>query len=185
MQTVTESERPLDLAAGAPPPALMFREGRYLWVLLALLMSATVFEGYDVTIFHLCTPDIARSFHLSDRAIGLMASCVRFGGMLAFVVVMLSDRVGRKPVVSATVLFYTLFTLCTALSQGLWSFTIFQSCAQIFLSAEFAVAIIMISEEFPAGSRGGGVSLRHAVCLGGVVAGGLLYGYVAASRWGW
>ena len=77
----------------------MVREGRYLGVLLALLMSATIFEGYDVTIFHLCTPDIARSFHLDDRAIGLMASVVRFGGMLAFLVVMLADRIGRKPVV--------------------------------------------------------------------------------------
>jgi putative MFS transporter len=163
----------------------MVREGRYLWVLLALLMSATVFEGYDVTIFHLCTPDIARSFHLDDRAVGLMASVVRFGGMLAFLVVMLSDRIGRKPVVSATVLFYTLFTLFTALSRGLWSFTVFQSCAQIFLSAEFGVAIIMISEEFPDNSRGRGVAMLHAVGLLGVVAGGLLYGYVADSRWGW
>jgi putative MFS transporter len=166
-------------------PLAMVREGRYLGVLLALLMSATIFEGYDVTIFHLCTPDIARSFHLDDRAIGLMASVVRFGGMLAFLVVMLADRIGRKPVVSATVLFYTLFTLSTALSRGLWSFTIFQSGAQIFLSAEFAVAIIMISEEFPDNSRGRGVAILHAVGLLGVVAGGLLYGYVADSRWGW
>jgi MFS transporter, putative metabolite:H+ symporter len=177
MSTLTERDNT------APVP--MFREGRYLWILLALLMSATVFEGYDVTIFHLCTPDIARSFHLNDRAIGLMASIVRFGGMLAFLVVMLSDRIGRKPVVSATVLFYTLFTLFTALSRGLWSFTIFQSCAQIFLSAEFAVAIIMISEEFPDSSRGRGVAMLHAVGLVGVVAGGLLYGYVADSRFGW
>ena len=65
MPTFTESEKPLDAAAGVPPPASMFREGRYLWMLLALLMSATVFEGYDVTIFHLCTPDIARSFERS------------------------------------------------------------------------------------------------------------------------
>jgi len=77
-------------------PLSMVRRGRYLWVLLALLMSATVFEGYDVTIFHLCTPDIARSFHLDDRLIGLMASVVRFGQMLAFFVVMLADRIGRK-----------------------------------------------------------------------------------------
>src|ERR1700687_3395934 len=185
MPTLTESERPLNVSAGVSSPASMFREGRYLWMLLALLMSATVFEGYDVTIFHLCTPDIARSFYLDDRAIGLMASCVRFGGMLSFVVVMLFDRVGRKPVVSATVLFYTLFTLCTALSQGLWSFTIFQSCAQIFLSAEFAVAIIMIAEEFPDSSRGRGVATLHAVGLIGAVVGGLLYGSVADSRWGW
>jgi len=107
----------------------------YLWTLLALLMSVTIFEGYDVTIFHLCTPDIAKTFHLDDRAVGTMASFVRLGGMIAFFVVMLSDRIGRKPVMSATVLFYTLFMLFTAISRGLASFTIFQSCAQIFLSA--------------------------------------------------
>lgn len=163
----------------------LFREGGYLWTLLALLMSVTIFEGYDVTIFHLCTPDIAHTFHLDDRAVGLMASIVRFGGMLAFFVVMISDRVGRKPVVSATVLFYTLFTLLTALSRGLWTFTIFQSGAQIFLSAEFGIAIIMISEEFPDSARGRGVAILHAVGLIGVVAGGQLYKYVADSRWGW
>jgi MFS transporter, putative metabolite:H+ symporter len=173
------------LNGAASAPSAMFREGPYLKILLALLMSVTIFEGYDVTIFHLCTPDIARTFHLDDRAVGLMASTVRFGGMLAFAVVMLSDRIGRKPVVSATVLFYTLFTLLTALSRGLWSFTIFQSCAQIFLSAEFALAIIMISEEFSDSSRGRGVAALHAMGLVGVVAGGLLYGYVADSRFGW
>ena len=172
-------------SSAAPPPFPLVREGRYLWILLGLLMSVTVFEGYDTTIFHLCTPDMARTFHLDDRAIGLMASQVRFGGMLAVFVVMLSDRIGRKPVVSATVLFYTLFTLMTAMSRGLWSFTIFQSCAQIFLSAEFGVAIIMISEEFPDRLRGRGVAMLHAVGLVGVVAGGLLYGIVADSRWGW
>jgi MFS family permease len=86
---------------------------------------------------------------------------------------------------SATVLFYALFTFCTAISRGLASFTIFQSCAQIFLSAEFGVAIIMISEEFPDSSRGRGVAVLHMVGLLGVVAGGFLYAHVADSRYGW
>jgi MFS family permease len=160
-------------------------EDRYLWMLLSLLMSVTIFEGYDVTIFHLCTPDIAKTFHLDDRAVGTMASFVRLGGMLSFFLVMISDRIGRKPIISATVLCYALFTFLTAISRGLASFTLFQSAAQIFLSAEFGVAIIMISEEFPDSSRGRGVALLHMVGLLGVVAGGLLYGRVADSRFGW
>ena len=170
--------------AGAFSAMLGISDG-YLWTLLALLMSVTIFEGYDVTIFHLCTPDIAKSFHLDDRAVGTMASFVRLGGMLAFFIVMLSDRIGRKPVMSMTVLFYAGFTFLTAISRGLWSFTVFQSCAQIFLSAEFGVAIIMISEEFPDSSRGRGVALLHMVGLLGVVAGGFLYGRVADSSFGW
>jgi putative MFS transporter len=154
-------------------------------MLLALLMSATVFEGYDITIFHLCTPDIASSFHLGDRAIGVVATLVRFGGMLSFFVVTLADQYGRKPIVSLTIIFYTTFTLFTAVSSGVVSFTFFQGCSQIFLAAEFALAITMISEEFPDQQRGRAISLMHMVAFVGVASAGLLYGYMAESRYGW
>lgn len=180
-----ESARNASLQSGAAAGTEFQTIGRYLWVLLGLLMSVTIFEGYDVTIFHLCTPDIARTFRMDDRAVGAMASLVRLGGVLAFFVVMLADRVGRKPVISLTVLFYTLFTLLTAVSRGLFSFTLFQGSAQIFLSGEFSVAIIMISEEFPDRMRGTGVAMLNLVGLLGVVAAGSLYGYLAESRWGW
>ncbi|MGH8011348.1 MAG: MFS transporter [Candidatus Binataceae bacterium] len=153
--------------------------------MLSLLMSVTIFEGYDVTIFHLCTPNIARTFHMNDFAIGEMASFVRLGGVAAFFVVLLADRVGRKPIVSYTVLFYTIFTLLTALSRGLGTFTVFQSCAQLFLSAEFGVATIMVSEEFPDSWRGRGVAILNMVGLVGVILGGSLYSPVASSSWGW
>src|ERR1019366_3729174 len=78
------------------------RPRRYLAALFAMLMSATIFEGYDITIFHLATPEIARTFHLADPAIGLMATIVRFGGMLSFLVVILADRYGRKPIITTT-----------------------------------------------------------------------------------
>ncbi len=174
--------RPASDAGAATAPR---QDSRYLAVMVALLMSVTIFEGYDVTIFHLCTPDIARTFHLSDLDVGLMASFVRLGGMVAFFVVMAADRIGRKPIVSATVLCYTLFTLMTALSRGLGTFTAFQSCAQLFLSAEFGVAVIMISEEFPDRWRGRGVAILNLVGLIGVVAGAALYAPVAGSSLGW
>ncbi|MGH7908135.1 MAG: MFS transporter [Candidatus Binataceae bacterium] len=158
---------------------------RYLWWLVGLLMSATIFEGYDITVFHLCTPDIARTFHMDDASIGGMASIVRFGGILSFFVVSLADRFGRKTIISYTVLFYAFFTLLTALSTGVFTFTVFQSSSQIFLAAEFGVAITMITEEFPDELRGRGISILHMVAFLGVVAAGTLYGYIAPSRWGW
>ncbi len=158
---------------------------RYLWAMVAMLMSATIFEGYDITIFHLCTPDIARTFHMTDTAVGAMAAVVRFGGILSFFVVSLADRYGRKTVISYTVLCYAFFTLMTALSKGVGSFTLFQASAQIFLAAEFGVAITMVSEEFPDDLRGRGIAILHMVAFLGVAAAGLLYGVVAPSHWGW
>src|ERR1700691_4324407 len=161
------------------------RPSRYLAALFAMLMSATIFEGYDITIFHLATPEIARTFHLADPAIGLMATRVRFVGMLSFFVVILADRYGRKPVISVTVLCYTVLTLFTALSRGVGSFTIFQSSAQIFLAAEFGVAVTMISEEFPDARRGRAIAALHMVAFLGVTAAALTYALMAESRWGW
>jgi putative MFS transporter len=161
------------------------RPHRYLWMLLAMLMSATIFEGYDITIFHLCTPDIARSFHLSDSSIGAIAAIVRLGGIMSFFVVTFADRYGRKPIMSVTVLCYAFFTLLTALSSGMGTFTLFQSCSQVFLAAEFGVAVTMISEEFPDEMRGRAISVMHMVAFIGVACAGLLYGVVANSSWGW
>jgi MFS family permease len=171
--------------ADAKAPTPVAPDRRYLWSLLAMLMSATIFEGYDITIFHLCTPDIARTFGLDDRAIGAIATAVRFGGILSFFVVTLADRIGRKPVIANTVLCYGFFTLMTALSSGMLSFTLFQSASQVFLAAEFGIAITIICEEFPDDLRGRAISILHMVAFLGVAAAGMVYGYVAESSWGW
>jgi len=150
-----------------------------------MLMSATIFEGYDITIFHLCTPDIARTFHLSDAAVGAIAAIVRTGGIMSFFIVTLADRYGRKPLIANTVLCYAFFTLLTAVSSGVASFAIFQSASQLFLAGEFGIAVTIISEEFPDSMRGRAISLLHMVAFIGVTIAGVLYGYVAESSWGW
>src|SRR5580704_18137061 len=181
MDTATVSLSPPDPKVTIP----MLPERRYLWALLAMLMSATIFEGYDITIFHLCTPDIARTFNLGDRAIGAIATAVRFGGILSIFVVTLADRYGRKTIIANTVLCYAFFTLMTALSSGMVTFTLFQSASQVFLAAEFGIAVTIICEEFPDELRGRAISIMHMVAFVGVAAAGVLYGYVAESSWGW
>jgi MFS family permease len=181
MNAAPLSFSPADAKVATP----MVPERRYLWALLAMLMSATIFEGYDITIFHLCTPDIARTFGLNDRSIGAIATAVRFGGILSIFVVTLADRYGRKPVIANTVLCYAFFTLMTALSSGMLSFTLFQSASQVFLAAEFGIAVTIICEEFPDELRGRAISVMHMVAFLGVASAGLLYGYVAESSWGW
>ena len=150
-----------------------------------MLLPATIFEGYDITIFHLCTPDLASAFHLSDATVGVMAAIVRAGGILSFFVVTLADRFGRKPMLGYTVLGYGLFTLLTAISSGAVSFTVFQSVAQVFLAAEFGIAVTVISEEFPDAQRGRAVALLLVAAFLGVAAAGQLYGPMAVSGWGW
>jgi MFS transporter, putative metabolite:H+ symporter len=180
-----QAHRPAAAPGASSAAGFPRQPSSYLWQLLGLLIPATIFEGYDITIFHLCTPDIAATFHLGNQAIGVIASIVRFGTVLSFLVISCSDRVGRKPVISVTVLGYGLFTLFTGLSRGLLSFTLFQSCSQVFLASEFGMAIIIISEEFPDELRGRAIAGFHMAAFVGVAVAGSLYGYVAESAWGW
>ncbi len=167
------------------PRLLLHPPAGYLRVLFALLMSATVFEGYDITIFHLCTPDIAHSFAIGDAAVGTIATLVRFGGILSFVLVASADLYGRKPIIWIAVLLYAAFTMMTALSRGMIEFTIFQSAAQMFLATEFAVAVTIVSEEFPDQVRGRAIAGLLTVAFLGVAFAAVAYAYVAPSRWGW
>jgi len=110
---------------------------------------------------------------------------VRLGTVMSFLVIACADRVGRKPVISVTVLGYGIFTLLTGLSSGLATFTLFQTCSQVFLASEFGMAIIIISEEFPDELRGRAIAGFHMAAFVGVAVAGSLYGYVAESSWGW
>ncbi len=178
-------DRAIEPPAAALAPDTLHPPRSYLPLLFGLLMSATIFEGYDITIFHLCTPDIMRTFGMSDASIGLVATIVRLGGLVSFLLVASADLYGRKPIVVLSVLFYAVFTLMTALSRGMVTFTIFQTISQLFLAAEFGVAVTMISEEFPDDERGRAIAGLLTVAFLGVAAAGGLYGYVGPSRWGW
>ena len=54
--------------------------------------------------------------------------------------------------------------------------------AQIFLAAEFGVAVTMISEEFPDDLRGRAIAALHMVAFLGVTAAALTYAMMAESH---
>ena len=145
-----------------------------------MLMSATIFEGYDITIFHLATPEIAKTFHLADPAIGaIVIFIVRFGGMLSFFVVILADCYGRKPIISCdrpllhgADLVHRAFERRRVVDQ-------FPNLVQIFLAAEFGVAVTMISEEFPDARRGRAIAALHMVAFLGATAAAFTYAIMA------
>lgn len=151
------------------------RDDRYLKLLLVLLVSATFFEGYDGAILALLLADIQSTFAVSEATLGVVRIPIELGLAAAFFVARLADRWGRKPLLVWSVVGYTVFTALTAFSWDIWSFAFFQFASRIFLGAEYAVAVTMIVEEFPAARRGRalGILLTFAA-LGTIVVGALL-----------
>jgi putative MFS transporter len=150
------------------------RSGSYLRLLLALLLPAALFNSYDAELRAVLLTQLKTSFHVGTAAIGVANIPIGSGQFIAFFVVLAADRIGRRPILMWSILGYTVFTTLTAVSWNLWSFAVFQSGAQVFIGAEFGVAVTLLAEEVPPERRGHFLSWLLLVSPLGAVLAGLL-----------
>jgi MFS transporter, putative metabolite:H+ symporter len=174
------------LSGAGPGPSRTAKGQPSLRLIFALLVSAAFFDGYDAQIVSLLLPQIQDSFHASVAALGVAHVPIALGQFVAFFVIRQADRVGRRPLLLVTVLGYTAFTAATAAAWDLSSFAILQFGAQVFIGAEFGVAVTMLVEVFPKERRGRalGVLLTFGP-LGAVVVAVLLYAGLQDTALGW
>jgi putative MFS transporter len=154
--------------------AVQPRSDRYLRLLLALLLPAALFNAYDAELRAVLLTQLKASFHVGTAAIGVANIPIGSGQFIAFFVVLAADRIGRRPILMWSILGYTIFTTLTAVSWDLWSFAAFQAGAQVFIGAEFGVAVTLLAEEVPPERRGHFLSWLLLVSPLGAVLAGLL-----------
>lgn len=163
-------------ATTGPPQARSTGPGRsYLRLLLVLLLPAALFNSYDSELRAVLLKQLATSFHVhSTTSLGLANIPIGAGQYVAFFVVVLADRIGRRPILLWSILGYTVFTTLSAAAWDLWSFAAFQMGAQVFIGAEFGVAVTLLAEEVPAENRGRYLSFLLLLSPLGAVVGGVL-----------
>jgi MFS family permease len=162
------------------------RSQRYLRILLVLLLPAAFFNGFDGELRALLLPQLQHTFHVRLGTIGLANIPIGAGQFVAFFAIRLADRVGRRPVLLVSLFGYAAFTGCTASSQSVWMFALFQFFSQVFAGTEYALAVIVVLEEFPPSSRGRALgSLLVAQAVSVVAAAGLLGAGLLHTPLGW
>jgi MFS transporter, putative metabolite:H+ symporter len=159
---------------GTGPAATEESSRPYLRILLLLLLPAALFNSYDSELRAVLLTQLKESFHVGTGAIGIANIPIGSGQFIAFFVVLVADRIGRRPILLWSILGYTVFTTLSAAAWNLWSFAAFQMGAQIFIGAEFGVAVTLLAEEVPSDQRGRYLSLLLLVSPLGAVLGGLL-----------
>lgn len=153
------------------PPALTARQ----WQVLGLVSIATLFDQYDRALFALALPQIQASLGIGEADVGWLGSIVRLGALPAFLATVAADRVGRRRVLLATIIGYTVCTAATALAPDARSFVVFQFLAHIFTAAESMLAVVVIAEELDASVRGWGIGALFAIQACGVGLAALLF----------
>jgi putative MFS transporter len=153
--------------------------------LIAFLSVACFFEGYDFFALTQILPNLRADMGLTEGQAGIMVTTINVGTVLAYLLVRVADRIGRKRVLTITIAGYTLFTLLTGFSVGPVSFALAQMVARIFLIGEWAISMIFAAEEFPAERRGAVAAvIQTATSLGAIFCAGVMPALLRLP-WGW
>lgn len=154
-------------------------------LIMPVLMCGSFFEGFDWMVINLALPFISRDMGIGIEFTGLALSIVAIGTLVAFFVVRLGDRIGRRPVFLWSVSLYAIMSLLTAFSPNIYFFIACQFLARVFLVAEWATGMIVIAEEFPVEMRGRGLTLFQGVAAIGAIFPSLLMPLMSKTPLSW
>eukprot|EP00472_Partenskyella_glossopodia_P013563 CAMPEP_0197539742 /NCGR_PEP_ID=MMETSP1318-20131121/63666_1 /TAXON_ID=552666 /ORGANISM="Partenskyella glossopodia, Strain RCC365" /LENGTH=468 /DNA_ID=CAMNT_0043098531 /DNA_START=78 /DNA_END=1484 /DNA_ORIENTATION=- len=163
------------------PPALTHRQ----WMVFSLLSLAGFFSVYDDVLRAVCIDDIQRSLDISESDLPWVVTVIRCGAIPSFVLTLMADVMGRKPLLLLTISMYTLMTALTAVSFNVYWFVITQFFGKLFLMAEFLISNVAIIEEFDAGTRGWAMGGMGAMATAGGGFALCLYAAASGSTYGW
>jgi len=165
---------------GRPPP-LTERQ----WLMLGLVSAVGFFESYDLYLMSLNLKQIQQELGIGEASLGLMLSFVRSGAFFALLIVPFADRFGRRRVLIATIVAYTLMTALTALAPNTETFVALQFLARIFAVAEALLATVVIVEEFAPENRGWGIGAAAAIQACGAGFAAVMFMFVDVLPFGW
>jgi MFS family permease len=162
----------------------------YQWLVLALASAGWVFDIYEGQIFNITRatllaellgvpPDDPATAYYGDLLLGAFLVGGALGGVLFGT---LADRWGRRPVLIATILTYSVFSGLTSLAQNVWQVAVLRFLVAVGTGGEWSVAAALVAEVFSARARAQAGAIFHATSVIGTWLAGLS-GMLVGSRW--
>src|SRR5439155_7447041 len=111
---------------------------------------------------------------LGEFLLGGTLGGIGFGSM--------ADRIGRKPAMALTILFYSIFSGMTFFASNVWQVAVLRFLVAMGVGGEWAVAAALVAEVFPARARSRASGIFHATSVMGTwLAAGA--GLLVGSHW--
>jgi MFS family permease len=183
--------------AASPPQKWYHGVTGYQWLVLVVASLGWVFDAFEGQIYNItrgdmlpdllrhANPDIAADALAAgtrawgERFLGIFLIGGTIGGWLFS---SLADKWGRKPVMALTILFYSVFSGCTAFATELWHVGVLRFLVAMGVGGEWAVGAALVAEVFPKHARERAGGIFHASSVAGIwiaAAAGLIVG----SNW--
>jgi len=153
--------------------------------LVLLLGLATFFEGYGRSLIVIVLPYVQQSFAVSAAALSYILAVISAGSFGALLLGMVTDRIGRRRVLLASILGYAVFGSGTALAASVAALLVWQTIARLFQEGALTAAVVIAAEEMPADRRGAAQGVIGTVNSCGAGFAALLLAAIAYVPGGW
>ncbi|MFD9664298.1 MFS transporter [Rhodococcus sp. NPDC059968] len=138
---------------------------------LAVLAAMLLFDMADSSSFAYVAPAIRTQWGLSIGDIGTITAAAFLGMFVGSVIGgRLADRFGRKRTMVVATIFYSVCSLLSAASTGIYDLALYRVLTGCGLMATTVVLLTYVSEMFPSAKRGRVQATVSAVSLLGVPA---------------
>ncbi len=158
---------------------------RRQWRVFSIAITAGFFDQYDRALISLALKQIQQGLRIAESHLGIMASLIKLGYLLSFLITPLADVFGRRRLLLYTIVGYTLFTGLSAIAPDERVFILFQVLARAFAGAEGTIALVILVEEVDAGVRGWTIGLLGALSSVGYGIAALAFGLINVVPYGW
>lgn len=158
----------------------------YKWLMLALLSLAFFFHQADRVLFGLLTIPIQEDLHLTDLQIGWINTSLFCTLAVATPVAgFLGDRISRKWIITASLLFWSLMTACTGFVGGMCGLVFFRSIATGGGESFYAPSAFALIAAHHTKTRSIALSIHQSALYMGLMFSGALVAWTLKMIGGW
>ncbi len=157
----------------------------YKWVLVALLWFVCFFNYADRQAIFSVFPLLKAEMHLTDLQLGIVGAAFMWVyAAIGPIAGMVGDRVQRKTLIVGGLVFWSLITICTALSANYLQLVLFRALEGFGEAFYFPASMSMISAYHTSETRSRAMSAHQSSVYAGTIAGGTFAG-VLGQHYGW
>ncbi|NRO97214.1 MFS transporter [Paraburkholderia sp. NMBU_R16] len=157
----------------------------FQWLVFAMCFVVVLMDGFDTAAIGFIAPSLLSEWHIGKAALGPVLSAALFGlACGALLSGPVSDRYGRRLVLTLSVLLFGAACLASAYAGNLTALTTLRFVTGVGLGAAMPNAVTLMSEYCPDGRRATIVNLMFCGFPVGAAVGGFLAAWMI-PQFGW
>jgi MFS family permease len=176
----------IDAEGTAPPFHWRATTSTQRRVLIAAALG-WMLDAFDVMLYSIVLATLMRSFGMSRTTAGLLNALTlaasALGGLLFG---LLADRFGRRRMLSASILFYSLCTFACGLSTSIFMLGVFRFLLGLGMGGEWNTGAALVAETFPTAWRGRAIGIvQSSWAVGYALSAVASWLILAHASWRW